>query len=170
MYHRPDRALSEMKAISARVQRAEGKVDLHDISREFACRARMMKSISQTTVASVSDGLVDSPRRKLSFANDPTGEVLAYWRDKELRSSVFVPPPDGAPLDRLGLGKSDTEGEGEAEDGMDEARNIWRDTNVRKYGSGSGGSIRRVKLSADLKGMVGPGVERRVAVLEARVW
>jgi len=94
MYHRPDRALSEMKAISASVQRAEGKVDLHDISRKLAYRARMMKRISQTTQASVSDRLVDSPRGKLSFASDPTDEVLAYWRDKELRSSAFVPPPD----------------------------------------------------------------------------
>lgn len=92
-------------------------VDLHDISRGLGYRARMRKRISQTTVASVSDGLVDSPRRELSFASDPTDEVLTYWCDEELRSSAHVVPPDEAPLDRVGLGESDTDGEGEVEDG-----------------------------------------------------
>ena len=94
MYYSPDRAHSEIKAIRAGVQKAEGKVDLYDISRELAYRARMMKRFSQTTVTSISDGLVDSVRRKLSVAIDPTDEVPAYWSDEELRSSAFVPPPN----------------------------------------------------------------------------
>jgi len=81
-----------MKVISASLQRAGGKVDLHDISPELAYRARMMKRFSQNTAASVSDGLVDSPRRKLSFASDPTNKVLAYWLDAELSLSPFMPP------------------------------------------------------------------------------
>jgi len=36
------------------------------------------------------------------------------------------------------LGKSDTDGEGEAENGMDEARKISRDVKVIKYGRGWG--------------------------------
>jgi len=52
----------------------------------------MMKRFSQTTAASVSDGLVDSTRRKLSFASDPTNKVLAYWRGAGLSLSPFVPP------------------------------------------------------------------------------
>ena len=53
----------------------------------------------------------------------------------ELRSSLFVPPPDEAPLARLCLGESDEGSEGETGDGMDGAQNIWRDMKVRKYGS-----------------------------------
>ena len=79
MYHSPDHAMSEMKAISASVQRAGGMVDLHDISRELVHRAKMMKCISQTTTVSVSDGPVGNARRKFSFAGDPTGKVLAYY-------------------------------------------------------------------------------------------
>ena len=73
MYSNPDRALSEIKCIRASVRRVEGKADLQDIP-----RARMVKRFSQTTAASASDGLVDSARRRLSFASDATDEVLAY--------------------------------------------------------------------------------------------
>jgi len=55
-------------------------------------------------------------------------------------------------------------------DGMDEARNIWRDTKVRKYGSRGGGSIRRLKFSTDVNENGGAGLEGPVAELEARVW
>jgi len=150
MYSNTDRALSEIKAIRASARRAEGKVDLHDISRELTYRARMEKRFSQSTAASTRDGLVDGARGKLSFASDATDEVLEHWRDEELRSSLFVSPPDEAPLARLGLEESDADGEDEAEDAMDEAQKIWRDMKVRKYGSGGGGSIGRVKFSTDV--------------------
>ncbi|PUU73401.1 hypothetical protein B9Z19DRAFT_1135207 [Tuber borchii] len=133
----------------------------------------MMKLISQTTTASISDRLVDSLWRKLSFASDATDEVLAYSRDEELRSSTFVAPPDESPLARGGLEESDTvhhtDGEDEVEDGIDETRNIWRGMAVRKYGSGGGRSIKRVKFSADVNKNGGAGLEGPVAVLEARV-
>jgi len=58
MYYSSDRTVSEIKAIHASVHRAEGKVDLHYVSRELVYRAIMMKGISQTTAVSVSDGLI----------------------------------------------------------------------------------------------------------------
>jgi len=141
-----------MKVISASVQRVEGKVDLHDISWELAYVARMIKLFSQTTAASASNGLVDSAGRKLRFASDLTDEILAYWSDEELRSSAFVPPPNEAPLDRCGLEESDIAGEGEAEGGMGDARNIRRDMKAREYGLGGRESIRRGKFSTDVNG------------------
>jgi len=78
MCSNPGRALSETKAIRVSLKRVEGKVDLHDISRELAYRARMVKPFSQTTAASVSDGFVDSAWRRLGFASDARNEVLAY--------------------------------------------------------------------------------------------
>jgi len=92
MHSNLDHALCEIKAICSSVQRAEGKVELHDISGEQAYRARMMKGFSQTTAASTSDELVDSAQRKLSFVSDTTGEVLAYRRSEELHSSLIVTP------------------------------------------------------------------------------
>jgi len=41
---------------------------------------------------------------------------------------------------------------------MDEARNIWRDMRVRKYGSGGGVSIRWVKFSTGVNGNGRDGV------------
>lgn len=156
MYSNPDRALSEIKAIRTSARRAEGKADLHDISRELAYRARMKKRFSQSTVTSADSGFIDGARRKFSFASDTTDEVLTCWRDEELRSSPFV-SPDEAPPARLGLEESDADGEGEAEEGMDEARKIWRDMKVRKYGSGGGGSIGRVRFSTDVNRSSGAG-------------
>ena len=78
-------------------------------------------------MASASDGLVDSVWSKLRFASDAIDEVFAYWHDEGLRSSRFASPTDVAPPNRLGFEESDVDGEGEAEDGMDEAQNIWRD-------------------------------------------
>jgi len=49
MYSGIDRALFEIEAIHASVLRAEGKVDLHDNSRELAYRSRMVKLFSPTT-------------------------------------------------------------------------------------------------------------------------
>jgi len=132
MYSNPDSALFEIKAIRASMRRAERKVDLQDISGELAYGARMVKRFSQTTVASTDDVLVDSARRKLSFATDATEEVLAYSCDEELRTSSFVSPPNEAPLAMLGLEESNPDGGGEAEEGMDEAQKIWRDMKVRK--------------------------------------
>lgn len=43
---------------------------------------------------------------------------------------------------------------------MDEAQKIWRNVKVRKYGSGGGGNIGRVKLSTDANRNGGPDVER----------
>ena len=40
---------------------------------------------------------------------------------------------------------------------------------IRKYGSGGGGNIGRVKFSTDVNGNGGPDVEGRVALLEARL-
>jgi len=59
MHSNLEHALCEIKAICANVQRAEGKVELHNFSGEQASRARMMKGFSQTTAASASDELVD---------------------------------------------------------------------------------------------------------------
>jgi len=39
-----------------------------------------------------------------------------------------------------------------AEDGMDDAQNIWRHMKVRKYCSGARGSVGRVKFSTDVNG------------------
>ncbi|PUU76046.1 hypothetical protein B9Z19DRAFT_1130365 [Tuber borchii] len=55
-------------------------------------RSQNDEAFFANSAASASDGLVDSTQRKLSFASDPTDEVLAYWRDAELSSSPFVPP------------------------------------------------------------------------------
>lgn len=156
MYSNPDRALSEIKAIRTSARRAEGKANLHDISRELTYRARMEKRFSQSTVASADSGFIEGARRKFSFASDTTDEDLAYWRDEELCSSPFV-ALDEAPLARLGLEESDADGEGEAEEGMDEARKIWRDMKVRKHGSGGGGSIGRVRFSTDVNRNGGAG-------------
>ena len=62
----------------------------------------------------------------MSFAGDATDEVLACWRDEELRSS-FLSPPDEAPLASFGLEESDADGGGKAEDSMDKAQKIWRE-------------------------------------------
>jgi len=47
--------------------------------------------------------------------------------DEGLRSSAFIPRPNKAPIDMLGLEESDTGAGGRVEEVMDEARNIWRD-------------------------------------------
>ena len=52
----------------------------------------MEQRFSKSIVASASDGSVDSELGKLSFACDTADKVLAYWTDKELRPSPFVPP------------------------------------------------------------------------------
>ena len=54
VYPNIDRALFEIEAIPS-VLRAEGKVDLHDNSRELAYRTGMAKRFSPTTLASASD-------------------------------------------------------------------------------------------------------------------
>jgi len=116
-----------------------------------------MKLFSKITAASACDMLVDSAQRKLSFAVTlPTkfphtgvtlnGALLHSYHPKE------------TPLDRLGLEESDTDSEGEAEDGMDEVQKIWRDMKVRKYGSGGGGTIWQVKFSIDVNRNGGAGV------------
>ncbi|CAZ83056.1 unnamed protein product [Tuber melanosporum] len=157
MYSNSDRALSEIQAICASVRRAEARVDLHDISRELSYRARMEKRFSQSTTTSASDRCVErvptgrSGKRLSSFSSDATDEIT-YWRDGESFSSPFLSLPDEAPLVRLGLEESDADGEGEAEEGMDEAQKIWRDMKVRKYGSGGWGGIGRVRFSANSNG------------------
>jgi len=78
MYPNTDRALFEIKAIRASMLRAEGKVDLHDISPELAHRTRTVKRFSLTAAASASDGLVDRARRKLGFASDARHKALPY--------------------------------------------------------------------------------------------
>jgi len=70
MYSNPDRTLSEIMAVQASAQRAEGKVDLHVTSGELAYRAGTENRFSQSTAAFASGGLMDSARRKLSFASD----------------------------------------------------------------------------------------------------
>jgi len=60
MYSNPDHALSEIKAICARVKR---EVELNDIFRESEYMASIMKRFSQTTGASASDELVDSAQK-----------------------------------------------------------------------------------------------------------
>jgi len=80
-------------------------------------------------------------------------------------SLIKLAPADQGPIDRFDLEESDADSEGEAEDGMDEARKIWRDMKVRKYGSRGGGSIGCMKLSTDVIGMVELGVKGPVAVL-----
>ena len=79
MYPNIDRALFEIKVVRASVMRAEGKVDLHDISRELAYRTRMVWRFSQTAAASAGDGLVDRARGILGFASDARHKVLAYY-------------------------------------------------------------------------------------------
>ncbi|KAG0633533.1 hypothetical protein HOY80DRAFT_1104625 [Tuber brumale] len=158
MHSNPDRALSEIQAICASVRRAEVRVDLHDISRELSYRARTEKRFSQPATASTGDGRVErvptgrSGRRNSSFSSDTTSEVLTYWRDGKLLSSPFLSLPDEAPLVRLGLEESDADGEGEPEEGMDEARKIWRDMKVKKYGSGGFGGTGRVRFSVNASG------------------
>ncbi|PUU73400.1 hypothetical protein B9Z19DRAFT_1135206 [Tuber borchii] len=140
MHYSKDRALSEIQAIDANVQRAAGMLGLHDISRELA------------------DGLVDSARRKLRFASDPTDEVLTNWHYEELNYSAFVAPPDEALLEKCGLAESDADSQSEAEDGMHEARKICRDMWARTYGPGGGGSIQRMKFSTGVNRKGGANV------------
>jgi len=80
-------------------------------------------------------------------------------------SLLKLAPAEEGPIDRPDLEESGADGEGEAEDGMDEAQKIWRDMKVRKYGSRGGWSIGCVKFSTDVIGMVGLVVEGPVAVL-----
>lgn len=134
-------APSEINNICTSARRAEGKVNLHNISQELADRVRMKKWFLQSSVASSSDGSVDSALKKLSLFKGAADEGLAYSRDEELRSSPLVPSLDEAPFARLGFDESDTNGEDETEDGMDEAQKIWRAMEVRKYGSGVGGAL-----------------------------
>ena len=124
----------------------------------------MKKQFLQQTAAPARDGSVGSALRKSTFASDAADEVLTHWRDKELRSPPFVLSLDEAPLARLGLDESDTGSEGKVE-----AQKIWRDMEIRKYGFGGGGSIGWVKFSTGVNRNSGAGMERRVAVLEARV-
>lgn len=49
-----------------------------------------------------------------------------------------MPLPDEVPVGRLGLDKSHADIDGEVEDSMDEAQQMWRDMKVRKYGYISG--------------------------------
>ena len=70
--------LSKIKAVRPSVLRAEGMSDIHNISRELAYRGCMVKRFSQATEGSASHRLVYSARRKLSFAGDAIGGVLAY--------------------------------------------------------------------------------------------
>ncbi|CUS14992.1 unnamed protein product [Tuber aestivum] len=155
MYSNPDRALSEIQGICAGVRKAEARVDVHDISRELAYRARMEKRFSQSITAVTSGGCVGhvptgrSSRRNLSFASDATDEVLTYWRDGELLSSPLVRLSDEVPLVRLGLEEWDAEVEDGTEEDMDEAQKIWRDIKLKKYGSADVGSIGRVRFSTD---------------------
>ena len=63
-----------------------------------------------------------------------------------------MPPHQEVPLARLGLEKSDADGEDGVEDGMDEAQKIRRDTKVWilwKYCSVGGGSIGLAKVSTN---------------------
>ena len=65
------------------------------------------------------------------------------------------------PLARFGLDESDADGEGEAEDCMKEAQNIWEGMKVRKYGFENGESIGRVKVSTNMNrnsGVRGGGI------------
>ena len=52
--------------------------------------------------------------------------------------------------------ESDADGEGDVEDGVDEAQKIRKDMKLGEYGSGGGGGggggIERVKLSTDVNG------------------
>jgi len=50
------------------------------------------------------------------------------------------------------------------------AQKIRREMKGREYGSGGGGSVRRVKLSPNMNRNSGAGVEGRVAVLEVKAW
>ncbi|PWW77832.1 hypothetical protein C7212DRAFT_362443 [Tuber magnatum] len=158
MYSNPDRALSEIQAICSSMRKAGARVDIHDISKELAYRARMEKRFSHSSSAATSGGCGEhvqtgrSGRRNLSFASDATDEVLTYWREGELLSSPLVRPPGEVSLIRLGLEEWDAEGEGGAEEDMDEAQKIWRDMKLRKYGSGGVGGIGRVRFSADANG------------------
>lgn len=60
-------APSEINVISTSARRAEGKVNLHNISQELADRVKMKKRFLQSSVASSSDGSVDSALRELSL-------------------------------------------------------------------------------------------------------
>ena len=76
IYFNPDHALGEIKVIRPIVQRAEGMIDLHNISRGVLYWAKMERRFSQFTAASASDGLVDCALRKLSFISDAAEEFL----------------------------------------------------------------------------------------------
>jgi len=67
----PGRAASAIKAIRASPGRAGGNVDLYDISQAFTYRARIEMRSLLSTVASASDGSVDSAVRKLSLSSEP---------------------------------------------------------------------------------------------------
>ena len=67
-----------------------------------------------------------------------------------MRSSELVSPPDEAPLARLGLEGSGADSKDEVGESIDEAQKTRRYMKVMKYGSGSGGSIGRVKISPDV--------------------
>ena len=133
MYTNPDHGLGEIKAIRPTAPRPEAKADLHDIFLESAYRARTEKQSSQLTTTSAIDRSVDGAQRKLTFLSNAAEKVLTDWRDEELRSSPFVPPPDQAPFARLGLEEWDTSSEDEVADGMGEVYKVWRDMKVGKY-------------------------------------
>jgi len=119
MYSNSGSALSKIKAI-ATVPRAEGNVDLDDISVELEHRARVQKQLSPSTVASASVGSMGSELRKPSFPSDMAGEFLTYWCKEELRSLAFL----RACMERLarsGLEESDAYGGGEVGDGINQA-------------------------------------------------
>ena len=48
------------------------------------------------------------------------------------------------------MDESDADSGGVVENGMDEVQRVWRYLKVRKYISGGGGSIGRVKVSIDM--------------------
>ena len=106
--------------------RAEGKIDLHDISRELAYRARIERRFSWATTASASVGLVDSAPRKPGFAGDATDEAPARWRNKEFfcdlphyyRSSMQHPLPGLVWKNRMQTKRK-------VEDSMDKAQKVW---------------------------------------------
>jgi len=158
-----------MKAIDVNGQRGEGKVDLNDTSRELAYRARMRGVYRKLVRCPLEMAWWTAREENRASSCDSTYEVLAQWPEEELRSSAFVPPPDESPLNRRGSEEldSDSEGRGEAEDGVDEARNIFRDVKIRKYASGGGESVWRVKFSTTVNRNGGTGV--REASSRARI-
>jgi len=145
MYSNPGSALSEIRAILATVQRAEGNVDFDDISGELEYRAREEKRFSPSTAASASVGSMGSELKKLSFPNDMAAEFLTYWCEEGLRSLPFLPPLDEVHLARLGLEESDAEGRGEVGDGINKAWKIWIRLGDVVLGVGGSGQRGRFK-------------------------